>query len=921
MERSESVDNCPVCHDVFELFGVGPCDHPVCYRCSTRMRVLCDQMDCPICRSPMPQVAFVYNKVLFKDINLRNCIPNRKFKIFFEDEKVEGKYLELLEIRCKICRKRDPDKTFNQLQTHMRREHELFACDLCVTHLKIFPYQRKFYTRQTLAIHRRVGDEDDKSYKGHPLCEFCDTRYNDKDELWKHLRKDHFFCHFCDQRGSNEFYDQYPDLVKHFSESHFLCSEDECASSSTRFTHAFASEIDLKAHKASVHSKNMSKAQSRETRTLELEFQLPPRRQGNSRGGSDYDSGRSNQRSNRRRDFDYEDDLYRALEASKDGSTAPAKPMVEERVPDSVHDFPTLNGSTVPMPSTSLNYYSNQKPKTLEEEFPTLSSQAAGKKTPVPIKQYSSVMNPPLENKPPPPPVKAESKPVSLGSVSKTFRSQMAPKITEDEYPALGNSQSLSNTLQSTTAGWIKKSAAETKTKAPSLSSPSPTARLTAPTSKTIRDDNEFPTLETGATRKHYHLFAQPIKNKSKAESTEKTFKSDKADDESFELPDSYYSSYSSLKQAPVENENKKDSNLIAQVSPPPTLNDFPGLPARSLKGNNSGNEAKKKKKGKKENKLPAKTSSNSAQETNASLNDIALAFVSKTSGNKAPKPTDWFDNPPIVVESSTPKADPLIENKSKNIANDSADSREKTFKSHMESSSNSKIISGSAEPSASFPSADNDNFPSLHTMSTSVQPPKPPPGFSGAQTHISKVSSSNTLSAPPGFKPAPCPPPGFGVSYTYIQPSGFKERNLKLIQDIQQALSGITDAFANFKALSGQFRQGVMEASDYYLSCLALMGDKNFEFIFPELLALLPDITKQQELWDVHCAALGKASKVNSVKPSEELKNARLSLCQVCGQALLNKDSLEHHRQHNNFSDFPTLGASMSNLNKVLCK
>lgn len=89
----------------------------------------------------------MYNKVLFKDINLRNCIPNRKFKIFFEDEKVEGKYLELLEIRCKICRKRDPDKTFNQLQTHMRREHELFACDLCVTHLKVCLFSQFQYPK------------------------------------------------------------------------------------------------------------------------------------------------------------------------------------------------------------------------------------------------------------------------------------------------------------------------------------------------------------------------------------------------------------------------------------------------------------------------------------------------------------------------------------------------------------------------------------------------------------------------------------------------------------------------------------------------------------------------------------------------------------------------------------------------------
>ncbi|GFO39125.1 E3 ubiquitin-protein ligase znf598 [Plakobranchus ocellatus] len=288
VERSVSEggeNTCPVCHDPILIFAVGHCDHPICHRCATRMRVLCEKNDCPICRSLNPQVAFVYHRQQFKDISLRNCIPNRKYKIFFEDEEVEDSYLDLLEYRCRLCRNRGGEKTFALLQTHMRREHQLFACELCVKFLKIFPYERKFYNRKNLATHRRVGDSDDKSYKGHPLCEFCDSRYYDKDELMKHLRKDHYFCHFCDQQGSNAYYDQYPDLLEHFSDSHYLCNEGDCANPSTRFTHAFVSEIDLKAHKAAVHSRNFTKAQSREARTLEVDFQLPPRRPGNSRGG------------------------------------------------------------------------------------------------------------------------------------------------------------------------------------------------------------------------------------------------------------------------------------------------------------------------------------------------------------------------------------------------------------------------------------------------------------------------------------------------------------------------------------------------------------------------------------------------------------------------------------------------------------
>ena len=64
----------------------------------------------------------------------------------------------------------------------MRRQHELFYCELCVDNLevcfpvpavrhlksrdffKLFPCERRVYDRRALAEHRRMGDPDDKSY-------------------------------------------------------------------------------------------------------------------------------------------------------------------------------------------------------------------------------------------------------------------------------------------------------------------------------------------------------------------------------------------------------------------------------------------------------------------------------------------------------------------------------------------------------------------------------------------------------------------------------------------------------------------------------------------------------------------------------------------------------------------------------------
>lgn len=47
---------CVVCFKSVEVFSIGECDHPVCYECSTRMRVLCEQNECPICRQVLSKV-------------------------------------------------------------------------------------------------------------------------------------------------------------------------------------------------------------------------------------------------------------------------------------------------------------------------------------------------------------------------------------------------------------------------------------------------------------------------------------------------------------------------------------------------------------------------------------------------------------------------------------------------------------------------------------------------------------------------------------------------------------------------------------------------------------------------------------------------------------------------------------------------
>lgn len=48
---------CCVCFRDVGIYSIGTCDHPVCFECSTRMRVLCGQNECPFCRQNVAKVS------------------------------------------------------------------------------------------------------------------------------------------------------------------------------------------------------------------------------------------------------------------------------------------------------------------------------------------------------------------------------------------------------------------------------------------------------------------------------------------------------------------------------------------------------------------------------------------------------------------------------------------------------------------------------------------------------------------------------------------------------------------------------------------------------------------------------------------------------------------------------------------------
>lgn len=129
-------NTCVVCYKNVEIYSIGMCEHPVCYECSTRMRVLCRQNECPICRQDLPKVVFTREIKPFRYLCRVNLVDDQ-YAIYFGSPDIQQKFNDLLANTCSICKEKQVFGSFHSLKDHMRQRHELHYCDLCVDNLKV----------------------------------------------------------------------------------------------------------------------------------------------------------------------------------------------------------------------------------------------------------------------------------------------------------------------------------------------------------------------------------------------------------------------------------------------------------------------------------------------------------------------------------------------------------------------------------------------------------------------------------------------------------------------------------------------------------------------------------------------------------------------------------------------------------------
>lgn len=285
-ERRLSMESaCSLCCHETKEWVISPCDHHICLTCAARLRVLCDTKECPVCRENNEKVIVVEKRQSFVSIPSQRKLYDRKSGFLFESRELYATFESLKIPRCIKCEegggaKRDEARgheigrprftNIKSLQDHLRKDHNLSMCDICVSNLKLFPHEYRLYTREQLARHRREGDPDDSAYKGHPLCQFCDERFLDTETLFFHLKNKHFWCHICEADGSQDYYASYAELRVHFRQAHYLCCEGPCRYE--KFTTVFRTKLDFQAHKAKEHCKGLSKAEAKQLRQVDVGF-------------------------------------------------------------------------------------------------------------------------------------------------------------------------------------------------------------------------------------------------------------------------------------------------------------------------------------------------------------------------------------------------------------------------------------------------------------------------------------------------------------------------------------------------------------------------------------------------------------------------------------------------------------------------
>ncbi|KAK6242921.1 hypothetical protein QUC31_009330 [Theobroma cacao] len=310
-------DGCAVCADTLEWVAYGPCGHrEVCSTCIIRLRFICDDCRCCLCKSELKTIFITkamgdFTKVI-NDFSAFAADPiegqvgpywyHEGTQAYIDDLDHYKMIKAMCRLSCTVCDKKDEQrntgskrraefKNIEHLKSHLLNRHRLLMCSLCLEGRKeletmledchqVFMCEQKLYTRAQLKQHIKTGDSEvDGSeserggFMGHPMCEFCQNPFYGENELYLHMSTEHYTCHICQRRhpGRYEYYRNYDDMEIHFRQEHHLCEDEACLAK--KFI-VFATESELKRHNAVEHGgRRMSRSKRNAALQIPISFQ------------------------------------------------------------------------------------------------------------------------------------------------------------------------------------------------------------------------------------------------------------------------------------------------------------------------------------------------------------------------------------------------------------------------------------------------------------------------------------------------------------------------------------------------------------------------------------------------------------------------------------------------------------------------
>ncbi|KPA83141.1 hypothetical protein ABB37_02838 [Leptomonas pyrrhocoris] len=260
---------CLICAEPCRAICVFPCGHHICYSCGLHIHTL-SHGKCPVCRVASTEMPIITQYVSAEEeqyseeemAKMRKVVvTDRKLQCVIDSPRLAIEISKLYEHLCPMegCWKdgrQDPFIEMAMLKDHLKVDHDLAYCEVCLKHRPAFLCEQYAYNEAALQRHREGSCAGDRSsFTGHPSCRFCQraNRFYDGEALLKHMQQQHYTCDVCNRgQFTFTFYATRQKLDQHFQTCHKICDHPDCANLDLMMR-VFGNEIDLMVHKQRVH--------------------------------------------------------------------------------------------------------------------------------------------------------------------------------------------------------------------------------------------------------------------------------------------------------------------------------------------------------------------------------------------------------------------------------------------------------------------------------------------------------------------------------------------------------------------------------------------------------------------------------------------------------------------------------------------